>query len=96
MEKASEKTSLAKGIQCKITSDDQSVVLQGAMRVLSLSETLGGVVCGRQRSSLGLTGSGLGLLDTAELHFLVLNVLLVSAALSLLLLDESVLINEQS
>jgi hypothetical protein len=96
VEKASEKTSLAKGIQCKITSDDQSVVLQGAMRVLTQSKTLAGDAVGRQRSSLWLAGSGLGLLDTAELHSLVLNVLFVSASLSLLFLDESGLINEQS
>ena len=49
-----------------------------------------------ERSSLGLTGGGLSLLDTAELHLLVLDVLLVSAALRLLLLDEFLLKNKQS
>ena len=66
------------------------------MLVFSHSRALGGFEKLYERSSLGLTGGGLSLLDTAELHLLVLDVLLVSAALRLLLLDEFLLKNKQS
>jgi hypothetical protein len=72
------------------------VVLQGAMLVLTQAKHWAGDADGVKRSSLGLTGSGLGLLDTTELHSLVLDVLLVSTSLTLYFLLESGLINEQS
>jgi len=72
------------------------VVLQGAMRVLIQSKHWLGEPIEWERSSLGFTGSGLRLLDTAELHSLVLDILLVSASLTLYFLLESGLINEQS